>query len=102
MPETRKHHREARDALDEAVLAALGEPVRPIPPGETPPTPVADEPVAAPASTALGSFTWTFGAATASGAEPTASGDSTRGASGAEPTASGPGDAEPTHTEPNA
>lgn len=33
MPETRKHRVAARDALDEAIFAALGEPVRPATPG---------------------------------------------------------------------
>lgn len=33
MAETRKHRVEARDELDRALLAALGEPVRPIEPG---------------------------------------------------------------------
>ncbi|MFP5415296.1 MAG: hypothetical protein ACLGHZ_00190 [Actinomycetes bacterium] len=37
MPETRKHHVQARDELDEAVFAALGEPIRPAVPGQTPP-----------------------------------------------------------------
>lgn len=33
MPETRKHRVVPRDALDEALFAALGEPVRPTTPG---------------------------------------------------------------------
>lgn len=36
MPETRKHRIEARDALDEALFAALGEPLRPTAPGAQP------------------------------------------------------------------
>lgn len=34
MPETRKHRVEPRDELDRAILAAMGEPVRPTTPGE--------------------------------------------------------------------
>ncbi|MFV0451802.1 MAG: hypothetical protein ACK5LS_06075 [Propioniciclava sp.] len=36
MPETRKHRTHARDDLDQAILAALGENIRPVTPGEEP------------------------------------------------------------------
>lgn len=36
MAETRKHRVEARDDLDRALFAALGEPVRPATPGQQP------------------------------------------------------------------
>ena len=39
MAETRKHRIEVRDELDKALLAALGEPVRPVEPGSQPPPP---------------------------------------------------------------
>lgn len=64
MPETRKHRVQARDELDRALFAALGEPVRPATPGASA-TPAADQPPAQTASTPttgrpLGTFT--FGA----------------------------------------
>lgn len=36
MAETRKHQQVVRDALDQAIVAALGESVRPFTPGEDP------------------------------------------------------------------
>ena len=36
MPETRKHRVQARDQIDQAIFAALGEPVLPNQPGPTP------------------------------------------------------------------
>lgn len=36
MPETRKYRREVTDELDQAILTALGEPVRPFAAGEVP------------------------------------------------------------------
>lgn len=65
MPETRKHIPQARDDLDRALFAALGEPVRPFQPGakasEADPEgePGASEAEAqAPKPTTLGSFTF--------------------------------------------
>lgn len=64
MPETRKHEREARDALDEAVFAAIGEPVRPATPGATPPPADADDAPLGPETVApLGTWTFTVGPA---------------------------------------
>lgn len=68
MAETRKHRVTPRDELDQALFAALGEPVRPAVPGEpsaaSGPADEASEP-AAPVTapivapgTALGSFTF--------------------------------------------
>lgn len=58
MAETRKHRIEVRDELDKALLAALGEPVRPVEP-EASPGPASQGPVITPGSS-LGGFT--FGA----------------------------------------
>ena len=44
MAETRKHRTEVRDALDQAILAALGENVRPVTPGSEDPFDGAAEP----------------------------------------------------------
>ena len=61
MAETRKHRVTPRDELDQALFAALGEPMRPSVPGEPaaasePAAPVT-APIVAP-GTALGSFTF--------------------------------------------
>lgn len=65
MAETRKHQQVARDDLDRAIHAALGEDVRPFTPGEDPYTASdrADEPDTwrpghLPPSSALGAFTF--------------------------------------------
>ncbi|MGL4831537.1 MAG: hypothetical protein ACRCWS_03000 [Propionibacteriaceae bacterium] len=54
MPETRKHQVIVRDALDKAIYDAIGEPVRPVEPGQkiSAATPVPD----LPAATELGTF----------------------------------------------
>lgn len=64
MPETRKHRVTPRDELDQALFAALGEPVRPLAPGdhaadadEAAPTSAVATPILSP-GTALGSFTF--------------------------------------------
>ena len=69
MAETRKHRVTPRDELDQALFAALGEPVRPLVPGEpapsgdgsdaeaSDPAPSVTAPIVAP-GTALGSFTF--------------------------------------------
>ncbi len=64
MPETRKHRVTPRDELDQALFAALGEPVRPLVPGEraadadeSAPTSAVAAPILSP-GTALGSFTF--------------------------------------------
>lgn len=71
MAETRKHRIEVRDELDKALLAALGEPVRPVEPGastgsaaadatdEASPAPASGGPFVTPGSS-LGGFS--FGA----------------------------------------
>jgi len=64
MPETRTHRVTPRDELDQALFAALGEPVRPLMPGEPAQAAGAESsepasPVTAPIAihgTALGSF----------------------------------------------
>lgn len=78
MPETRKHTREVRDELDRAILAALGDVVRPLaageayaaasdpaPAGTTPPPPDAARTVLGlpgpGASTFVGGYVWRKG-----------------------------------------
>lgn len=69
MAETRKHNQQVRDDLDRALLAALGEQVRPFTPGSDPFAPQGDvaastdeepRPGVVPPAAPLGAFT--FGA----------------------------------------
>lgn len=59
MAETRKHQQVIRDALDQAIFAALGENVRPFTPGEDPYAAPTTEPEADAGTAAPGQLPWT-------------------------------------------